>query len=214
MKASSKSTAIAKFIVDNPELTQAEIAQHFEVTRQRIEQVYKNYLTETQKEDRKNYKIMQILDPVLPLVEEKTPKAVISAVTGFSLNQIDSIFKHPKIVEILEKQEKEKNDYIDQLSADWLSGMGLSELKQKYGWEWCMESCSGHISALRRKYPEKFPNRIHNRTPAQEQFNKYQAMKNEGKTSTEIAAALGYKNVGSMKSAFHNLNKNHEPATT
>lgn len=213
MKENSKANQIAKFIMAFPNLTQAEIAKEFGVSRQRVEQVYKKCLTEEQKATREAEKEQEVLEVVLPLVKDKVAKSVISALTGYTLSRIDSIFSHPQIVEIIEKHEKEKNDEIEALSADWLAGMTLSEMKAKYGWEWCDSNCSSYISRLRKQHPEKFPIRLNNQKDLQEQFNRYEQMKSEGKSNVEIANALGYKNVGSMKSAFYVLNKNHELPT-
>jgi hypothetical protein len=214
MKENSKANQIAKFIMAFPNLTQAEIAKEFGVSRQRIEQVYKKCLTEAQKAERESAKEQEALEVVLPLVKSNTPKSVISALTGYSLNRIDLIFTHPLISEIIEKRVKEKNEEIEKLSIDWLAGMSLSEMKTKYGWEWDVGNCSGYISRLRKQFPEKFPIRLHNQKDLQEQFNNYHQMKNNGKSIAEIAIALGYKNVGSMKSAFYILNKNHESNRT
>lgn len=214
VKENSKSNQIAKFIMENHNLTQAEIAKEFGVSRQRVEQVYKKYLTPEQKASREDAKQQEALNVILPLVKEKASKAIISALTGYSLSRIDSIFSHPQIVEITERYEREKNEEIEKLSIDWLAGMTLSEMKNKYNWECGNNNCASYISRLRKYHPEKFPLRLNNQNDLQEQFNNYLKMKNEGKNNADIAIALGYKNASSMRSAFYSLNKNHELPTT
>ena len=214
MKENSKANQVAKFIMDNPTMSRKDIATHFGVTRQRIAEICKKCLTPEQNAARENASENADLETIIPLVEEKTAKAIIVALTGFSATKVDTLFKHPSIVAILEKHENEKNDEIEKMSIDWFAGMTINEMKKKYGWEWSLQTCSGHICNLRKKYPEKFPIRLHNQTPLQEQFESYGKLKSEGSSAQDIAKTLGYKNVASMKAAFNLLNKKHESPTT
>lgn len=210
----NKSKIIAQFIIDNPTLTQSEISKHFNVSRQRIEQIYKNELTEEQKNSRVNTKNQQDIDLILPLVKDNTPKAVISALTGISANRINKLYTIEPIKEIVEKFKKEKNEMIENVSKDWFEGMTIANINVKYDWNLPLSVASTHISNLRKKYPDKFPIRLHNQTSLQSQIESYLIYKNEGKSDVDIAAILGYKNVASMKSAFNSLNKNHEHPKT
>lgn len=210
----NKAAIIAQFIIDNPTLTQSEIAKHFEISRQRVQQIHKKTLTAEQTNARINTKNQQDIDLILPLVNDNTPKAVIAALTGLSANRINTLYDLSPIKEIVDKRLNEKNEMIESLSQDWLAGMTIANINKKYEWNMPLSVASTHISGLRKRYPEKFPIRLHNQTPLQQQIESYSSLKNEGKSNEEIASILGYKNVASMKSAFNYLNKAHEHPTT
>lgn len=214
MKVNSKSYEIVQFIVANPLLSRAEIAAHFGVSRQRIEQIYSKGLTEAQKVVRDQAIVQSEIDQVLPLVKEETPKNIIAALTGMTLHKVDKICTHPSIAAVLQEQEDKKMENINNLSADWLAGMTIRDIKEKYGWPWSMETCSGHISTFRKKYPEKFPIRLRNQGSLQSKFEEYGKLKSSGMSNADIAAQLGYKNIASMRGAMGQLNNAHESPTT
>ena len=201
----SKTSDIIKFIIENPTMKQSDIARTFNTSRQWVSQIVKNRLNPDEKKNREQIKNDQIVEQILPLVEVGASMAVISALTGLSIHNINSAYSDPKIQEVLKKHEDIKMDKIEALSHDWLNKMSIPEIIVKHEIKSSSQSIAGMISVLRKTYPDKFPLRIHNQESPVEKYERYVELKNQGIPAEEIATMLAYRNVQSMKSSFNQI---------
>ena len=201
----SKTSDIVKFIIENPTMKQSDIARTFNMSRQWVSQIVKNRLSLDEKKNRNQTKNDQIVEQILPLLEVGASLAVISALTGLSIHNINSAYSDPKIQEILKKHEDIKMAKIEALSEDWLNNISIPNIIVKHEMNVSNQSMAGMISDLRKTYPDKFPLRIHNQESTVEKYERYIELKNQGIPAEEIATMLAYRNVQSMKSSFNQI---------
>jgi hypothetical protein len=203
------SEQIKDYAKANPLATESEVRDHFKVSRQLVSQMFHLIFTDEELESRRYNRLNEHSEKIKDLLTNKTSYVEICKILGISKSRLRrAIDANPELSDIAKKNEEDEADRIKNISIDWVNKMSLSEIGKKYELGDTLKSASSYISKLRARHGEEmFPLRLDNQISLEEKYEKYNVLKAEGKSATEIASELGYKTVLSMKASLASFNR-------